>query len=357
MAYRSSFPSQIDQFLDHYEISASDIPKVARFQELKLKTSRNPAEDTELSNLTTELRDKIIQAEDFNKFQDALVSMQIFIRDNVAGYINTMKSDILSYTDNAKNDITNTKNTFYTQVNAKETDVQNFVNQKKLEIQDILEETTAGQLSNRIDNLSNEKFQMLVEYNAQENPISILSIQEDPAIIRILPNVKSIAERNALTPQHNDVVYVTNEKQAYKYVSGNWNVLVRKKYVSYVWSGDDPTESLEKFYGVPNVKNASVLTSQTGNTVNVTNTIKQSDFTLDSTYMSHSNILYKVMAVAHVNDGASNHVSTNVTLNVPITTTAGQAISLSTAVPLNEVKSQFVYNNGILTAIKKTKRV
>ena len=104
MAGLSSFPSNIDSFTRHYEISAADVPSVVRFQELKLKI-RTPEEESEMAQLATKLRPNFISSEDFNKFQDALVSMQIFIRDNVAGYIDTARDEALIAIDQKKNAI------------------------------------------------------------------------------------------------------------------------------------------------------------------------------------------------------------------------------------------------------------
>ncbi|WDV47040.1 hypothetical protein PV797_04890 [Clostridiaceae bacterium M8S5] len=83
----SSFPNAIDTFIEHFDITADDVPKVKKYQELKLKTSLTDSERTELENLTTLLRNKIITSEDWNKFQEALVNMQVFIKDEVEGYI------------------------------------------------------------------------------------------------------------------------------------------------------------------------------------------------------------------------------------------------------------------------------
>lgn len=101
MAGLSSFPGNIDEFTRHFEISAAEVPYVQRFQELKLKANRTPLEETEMSQLATRLRPNFISSEDFNKFQDALVSMQVFIRDNVVGYIDTMKTQVDVAKDNA----------------------------------------------------------------------------------------------------------------------------------------------------------------------------------------------------------------------------------------------------------------
>lgn len=87
MANRSTFPTTIDSFLEHYDISSTDVINVLRFQELKLKTSLISEEQTELTNLTTTLRDKIFTPEDFNKLQDCITNMETFLRDNVEGYI------------------------------------------------------------------------------------------------------------------------------------------------------------------------------------------------------------------------------------------------------------------------------
>lgn len=105
MAGLSSFPESIDSFVRHYEVSASEVPYVIKFQELKLKINRTPEEETELGQLATRLRPNFISSEDFNKFQDALVSMQVFIRDNVAGYIDTARDNALIAIDQKKNAI------------------------------------------------------------------------------------------------------------------------------------------------------------------------------------------------------------------------------------------------------------
>jgi len=93
MANRSTFPTTIDSFLEHYDISSTDVANVLRFQELKLKTSLISGEQTELTNLTTTLRDKIFTPEDFNKLQDCITSMETFIRDNVEDYITTKQTE------------------------------------------------------------------------------------------------------------------------------------------------------------------------------------------------------------------------------------------------------------------------
>lgn len=96
-----AFPDSIDSFITHTEILAADVPYVERFQVLKLKSNRTPDEENEMASLLTRLRSKFISSEDFNKFQEALVNMQVFIRDNVVGYINTMKTEVDTAKDQA----------------------------------------------------------------------------------------------------------------------------------------------------------------------------------------------------------------------------------------------------------------
>lgn len=116
MPNRSVFPNAIDTFIEHYDLTADDVPKVKKYQSLKQKTSLTPSEATELENLTIELRDKIITAEDWNKFQDALVNMQQFIKDEVDGYIENKQSEMQAEVDDLKS-----------QVNQVEIDIQNAV--------------------------------------------------------------------------------------------------------------------------------------------------------------------------------------------------------------------------------------
>lgn len=84
---RSTFPEQIDQFVEHFDISPADIPHVKRYQYLKMQEILTPEEEIELQNLTILLRDKIFTPEDFNKLQDCIVNMEIFIKDEVDEYI------------------------------------------------------------------------------------------------------------------------------------------------------------------------------------------------------------------------------------------------------------------------------
>lgn len=91
-AEQSTFPSQIDTFNSHYEILASDIPNVQRYQQLVTQVTRTPAEETELTNLKTTLIDKIFSATDLNKIQNCMVALEDY-------FLNTVIADIRANTD------------------------------------------------------------------------------------------------------------------------------------------------------------------------------------------------------------------------------------------------------------------
>ncbi|WP_244209292.1 hypothetical protein [Paenibacillus ferrarius] len=132
MANLSSFPNQIDAFTLKTEIQASDVPLIQRFQELKLKSSRIPSEETELANLTNQLRSKLIAADEWNKFQDALVNMEQFLTTNITGYVATKQNEI-----NATKDAALT-----------------LIEQKKNNIIAYMDGTTAGAIRNDMGDLT-----------------------------------------------------------------------------------------------------------------------------------------------------------------------------------------------------------
>lgn len=84
----SNFPNDVDTFINHTNIQASDQINVQRFQELTLKSNRTTTEDDELNTLTQTLRDKLILPQDFNSLQESISNLQMFFKTNVEGYIN-----------------------------------------------------------------------------------------------------------------------------------------------------------------------------------------------------------------------------------------------------------------------------
>lgn len=93
MANLSTFPTTVDTFIEHYEIQASDITNVQTYQSLLVTPNLTPAQQSQLSQLTSTLRDKLISADDFNKLQDCITNLETFFLNNVNGYIQTQQQN------------------------------------------------------------------------------------------------------------------------------------------------------------------------------------------------------------------------------------------------------------------------
>lgn len=91
MANRSVFPQGgIDQFDTHFEILASDIPNIQRYQILIMNTNRTAVEEDELTNLKTTLKGKLFSSEDINKIQDCMTNLENFFLNDTVSYLNTL---------------------------------------------------------------------------------------------------------------------------------------------------------------------------------------------------------------------------------------------------------------------------
>lgn len=157
MANSSTFPNEIDSFLTHSEILASDIPYVTRFQELKLKQNRTQIEETEFASLSTQLRNKFISADDFNKFQDALVNMEVFIKDNVEGYIEKKQTEFNTFVNTKKTEVNTTVNNGSSAISSAKDAALISIDNKMSSVITYLDSTTAGKLRNDIGVLDNLK--------------------------------------------------------------------------------------------------------------------------------------------------------------------------------------------------------
>lgn len=87
MANRSTFPNQIDSFVELYDLPPNLVTQAKRYQELKMKPTLSSAEQNELNGLTTQLTSYIITPETFNKFSDAVVNIETFFTQQVMGFI------------------------------------------------------------------------------------------------------------------------------------------------------------------------------------------------------------------------------------------------------------------------------
>lgn len=95
MTNRSVFPNAVDSFNLHYEILASDIPNIQRYQTLIMQTIRTAAEEDELTNLKTTLKDKLFSSEDLNKIQDCMTNLESFFLTDTVAYLNTLDVGLL----------------------------------------------------------------------------------------------------------------------------------------------------------------------------------------------------------------------------------------------------------------------
>ena len=97
---RSIFPEGgVDQIQERYNLPASLKPSLKRYQELYLKESLSPNEQTELNNLTIVLRPYMPDVEHLNFVGDVLVNTQKFFENGVEPYIEEKKLDFQAEVD------------------------------------------------------------------------------------------------------------------------------------------------------------------------------------------------------------------------------------------------------------------
>lgn len=82
----SNFPNSIDNFITRTNILESEKADVNRFQVLLMKT-RTTDEEVEFNNLLMRYRDKLFLPDDVNQIQNAILSLQMFLKSNIEGYL------------------------------------------------------------------------------------------------------------------------------------------------------------------------------------------------------------------------------------------------------------------------------
>lgn len=102
MANRSTFPEQIDSFVELYDLPPNLVTQAKRYQELKMKPTLTSAEQSELNGLTTQLSRYIITPETFNKFADAVVNVETFFTQEVMGFIEAKQVEWANYVNSFK---------------------------------------------------------------------------------------------------------------------------------------------------------------------------------------------------------------------------------------------------------------
>lgn len=86
----SVFPEQIDTFINHYDIGATDVQRLNEYQTLRMKDSLTSTELDRMNNLYSALRDRLFLAEDFNKLQDAITNLEDFFKNQTEVYISNL---------------------------------------------------------------------------------------------------------------------------------------------------------------------------------------------------------------------------------------------------------------------------
>lgn len=194
MANRSTFPITIDQFVEHSELQSSDKPLVIRFQELKLKPSLTSNESNELASLTTQLRSKLITAEDFNKLQDAITNLETFFRDETDGYIQTKQAEIQVAANTATTNIQTTKDSALIAIE-----------QKKENVITYMDSTTAGAIRNDMgvmgDLATTDKTSLVKAINEVGNKAPSDASVTVKGIVMLEDSVVSTSVTKAATPK------------------------------------------------------------------------------------------------------------------------------------------------------------
>ena len=160
---------------------------VNRYRDLKLKTTLNTSEQTELSNLTITLREKIFTPEDFNKLQDCIVNMETFIKDNVEGYILTKQGEFHSFVSSKQTTLETEVTDGIAQIEDKKNAFIGFCNTKEDEVRTIAQEfdsntaryytswsATAGQSDFNIFNGSNTSIPVEANLNISEEDVDLI---------------------------------------------------------------------------------------------------------------------------------------------------------------------------------------
>ena len=90
----SNFPNSVDTFITKSPIQYNDIPYLQRYQELKLKSVLTTQEQIELDEIFQAIRSKLIIPEDFNRLQQSITNMQMFLNSEIVAYLNSVKADL-----------------------------------------------------------------------------------------------------------------------------------------------------------------------------------------------------------------------------------------------------------------------
>lgn len=145
----------IDEFDELQDLRWSDLQYLGEYRELKLKKNDGlPIDQARLDELESIFKNKIITAARWNKFQNALVGMQTFIKDEVEGFILDKQQEITDYTNSKKQEIDTVVTDAQNTINATKDAALISIENKKDNVIEYLDGTTAGALRNDIGDMT-----------------------------------------------------------------------------------------------------------------------------------------------------------------------------------------------------------
>lgn len=146
---RSKFPNELDSISEKRDLPPNKKTQARRFQELINKENSTSAEQQELNNLTIELYDYIVTAEDRNMFGDVVIATQRHYRDNTINHVNQLKQETTDYVNAEKQSISNIAAENVNDVIRAKDDALLAIERKKEAIIEFLNSTEVGAL--RVD--------------------------------------------------------------------------------------------------------------------------------------------------------------------------------------------------------------
>lgn len=130
----------IDEFDELQDMRWSDLEYLAEYRELKMKKNDGlPIDQNRLDELEPRFKNKIVTAARWNKFQNALLGMQNFIKNEVEGFVLDKQQEINTTVIDSQNAINTIKDNALISIE-----------NKKENIIDYMDQTTAGALRNDI---------------------------------------------------------------------------------------------------------------------------------------------------------------------------------------------------------------
>lgn len=98
--FTSEFNYLIDEFDELQDLRWSELQFLNEYKELKMKKNDgSPVDQVRLDELELIFENKIVTSARWNKFQNALVGMQTFIKDEVEGYVDIKQTEFQEYID------------------------------------------------------------------------------------------------------------------------------------------------------------------------------------------------------------------------------------------------------------------